>query len=188
MNGTKYHDVPSPLPIFASGLFTREISDDSQKAGEASKTYEIVARGYDKIFNIGEIPWTTVGILITPFSFVTDCIFQWLSLETNSTAPYTLLFKATGWIIFITALTPTKLLITSKHAVGPVAGREMSYSEAGEEWLRKYLANKGKTEADLAARLWESNLTAVAEVIFYNFPLSNMFNIPAFFNSYVTIL
>ena len=41
----------------------------------------------------------------------------------------------------------------------------MSHAEAGEVWLRKYLENKGKTEADLAARLWDSNLTAVAEVI-----------------------
>jgi tRNA ligase len=63
MNEFKYYDVPSPFPTLARGLFTREIPDDSQKEGEASKTYQIVARGYDKFFNIGEVPWTTVGFL-----------------------------------------------------------------------------------------------------------------------------
>jgi tRNA ligase len=49
MNEFKYYDFPSPFPTLARGLFTREIRDDSQKEGEAaSKTYEIVARGYDK--------------------------------------------------------------------------------------------------------------------------------------------
>jgi tRNA ligase len=82
------------------------------------------------------------------------------------------------------------LLITSKHSIGPLTKRlsqatakkdelflssredarsELSHAEAGEKWLRKYLENKGKTEADLATRLWESNLTAVAEVIFFFF-------------------
>ena len=65
----------------------------------------------------------------------------------------------------IAALTPSKLVITSKHSIGPSSRGRMSHAEAGEAWLRKYLENKGKTEADLATRLWDSNLTAVAEVI-----------------------
>jgi tRNA ligase len=69
MNEHKYFAVPCPFPTLARGLFTREIPGDSQKEGEAaSKTYEIVARGYDKFFNIGEVPWTTVG-----FSFYVPC-------------------------------------------------------------------------------------------------------------------
>ena len=61
MNEFKYYEVPSPFPTLARGLFTREILNDSQREGEeASRTYEIVARGYDKFFNIGEVPWTTV--------------------------------------------------------------------------------------------------------------------------------
>ena len=59
MSETKYYDVPLPYPTLARGLFTRKISDDSQ--GKASETYQIVARGYDKFFGIGEITWTTVG-------------------------------------------------------------------------------------------------------------------------------
>jgi tRNA ligase len=68
MNEYKYYDVPSPFPTLARGLFTteREIPDN-EKEGKASKVYEIVARGYDKFFNIGEVPWTTVGFFYTFF-------------------------------------------------------------------------------------------------------------------------
>lgn len=48
--------------------------------------------------------------------------------------------------------------------MGPVAGSPLSHAEAGENWIRKYLEQRGKTEADLAARLWENNWTAIAEV------------------------
>ena len=109
------------------------------------------------------------GIFIfRPFSFYTllTCISQWSSLESCTVAPYTLSLKSNGCIIFIAALTPTKLLITSKHSVGPIPGAEISHSRAGEAWLRKYLVKKGKTEAELATRLWDSNLTAIAEVRF----------------------
>jgi tRNA ligase len=61
-------------------------------------------------------------------------------------------------------VTSTKLIITSKHSLGPVAGNEVSHAQAGEAWLKKYLIKKGKTEEDLAKGLWESNLTAIAEV------------------------
>ena len=57
MNEFKYYDVPSPFPTLARGLFSREIPDTSEEAG---KTYQVVVRGYDKFFNIGEVPWTTV--------------------------------------------------------------------------------------------------------------------------------
>lgn len=46
MNEFKYYDIPSPFPTYARGLFS---VDD-----------RIVARGYDKFFNIGEVPWTEV--------------------------------------------------------------------------------------------------------------------------------
>ena len=54
MNEFKYYDVPSPFPTLARGLFTQEI-----KKGDQVK-HRIVARGYDKFFNIGEVPWTHV--------------------------------------------------------------------------------------------------------------------------------
>ncbi|KAJ6562573.1 RNA ligase-domain-containing protein [Mycena capillaripes] len=135
----KYYVVPSPFPTLARGIFSVKQPD-----GE----HRIVARGYDKFFNIGEVGWTT-----------------WTSLEAHTTGPYTLSLKSNGCIIFIAALTPEKLLVTSKHAVGPAKGeKKLSHADAGEAWLRKYLVEKGRTEADLANVLWENNWTAVAEL------------------------
>lgn len=51
MNEHKYYDVPSPFPSLARGVFSMEVKGGSHR---------IVARGYDKFFNIGEVPWTTV--------------------------------------------------------------------------------------------------------------------------------
>lgn len=57
MNEFKYYDIPSPFPTLARGLFTTEWPIDETN-GE--KKYQIVVRGYDKFFNIGEVPWTKV--------------------------------------------------------------------------------------------------------------------------------
>ncbi|KAJ7133354.1 RNA ligase [Mycena epipterygia] len=135
----KYYVVPSPFPTLARGIFTVE-----EPGGE----HRIVARGYDKFFNIGEVGWTT-----------------WPSLEKHTVAPYTLSLKSNGCIIFIAALTPEKLLVTSKHSLGPAGSdKKLSHADAGERWLRKYLAQKGRTEADLAGVLWKNNWTAIAEL------------------------
>ncbi|KAJ3520036.1 hypothetical protein NM688_g9216 [Phlebia brevispora] len=141
MNEFKYYDIPSPFPTLARGLFTREVEQGGRPR------YKIVARGYDKFFNIGEVPWTT-----------------WESLEAHTKPPYALTLKANGCIIFIAALSPTQLIVTSKHSLGPVAGHQESHSQVGERWLRKHLADAGKTEEQLAAVLCEKNWTAVAEL------------------------
>ncbi|KAF9486118.1 hypothetical protein BDN70DRAFT_870217 [Pholiota conissans] len=143
MNEFKYYDTPSPFPTLARGLFTREIGEE----GSENPRYEIVVRGYDKFFNIAEVPWTF-----------------WESIEKHTAPPYVLSLKSNGCIIFIAALTPDKLLITSKHSLGPVADQPMSHAQAGEMWLRKYLTKVGKEEKDLAAVLWEKNWTAIAEL------------------------
>ena len=93
-------------------------------------------------------------------------VCQWDSLESHTAPPYTLTLKSNGCIIFIAALTPAKLLVTSKHSLGPVPGSSgaESHAQAGERWLRTHLAAAGKSEADLANTLWEKNWTAVAEV------------------------
>lgn len=57
MNEFKYYDVPSPFPTLARGLFT---TDDVDNTEDTDVKYRIVARGYDKFFNIGETPWTNV--------------------------------------------------------------------------------------------------------------------------------
>ncbi|KAJ6575779.1 RNA ligase [Mycena vulgaris] len=72
--------------------------------------------------------------------------------------------KATAASSSSPALTPEKLLITSKHSIGPTPGEGMSHAEAGEVWLQKYLAEKGRTEAQFAGVLWENNWTAIAEL------------------------
>ncbi|KAJ7638295.1 RNA ligase [Roridomyces roridus] len=144
MDEFKYYDVPSPFPTLARGIFTVDLPKADPAA---SQEYRIVARGYDKFFNIGEVPWTT-----------------WEALESHTAAPYTLSLKSNGCIIFIAALTRTKLLVTSKHSIGPTAGEGISHAQAGETWLRKYLVQKGRTEEQLAERLWDNNWTAIAEL------------------------
>ncbi|SJK97856.1 uncharacterized protein ARMOST_01111 [Armillaria ostoyae] len=138
MNEYKYYDVPSPFPSLVRGVFSVDLPENRHR---------IVARGYDKFFNIGEVPWTT-----------------WDALEKHTREPYLLSLKSNGCIIFIAALTPSKLLITSKHSIGKVGNSEKSHAEVGEVWLNKYLAQKDRTEADLAKRLWDSNWTAIAEL------------------------
>ena len=89
---------------------------------------------------------------------------QWASLEAHTKPPYTLTLKANGCIIFIAALTPRKIVVTSKHSLGPGGDASKSHAMVGDGWLRKHLAAVGKTEEQLAAKLWENNWTAVAEV------------------------
>jgi len=85
MNEFKYYDVPSPFPTLARGIFTVELPNDGPapatmtakelaNAIEQEKKYRIVARGYDKFFNIGEVPWVTVSSSIHPHASSTDHI------------------------------------------------------------------------------------------------------------------
>jgi RNA ligase len=73
MNEYKYAVHPSPFPTLARGLFTRWVpgkdatemsapneNDSNEEAEETGGQHTIVARGYDKFFNIGEVPWSTV--------------------------------------------------------------------------------------------------------------------------------
>ncbi|KAG1739916.1 RNA ligase-domain-containing protein [Suillus paluster] len=145
MNEFKYYDVPSPFPTLARGLFTRELSNGDESKGEPK--YQIIARGYDKFFNIGEVPWT-----------------DWSSLSLHTGPMYTLSLKSNGCIIFIAPISPSMLIVTSKHALGPMQGVSETHSEVGHRWLKKHLADKGKTEEQLAAKLWEKNWTTIAEL------------------------
>jgi tRNA ligase len=79
-------------------------------------------------------------------------------LERNTTSPYTLTLKSNGCIIFMAALTPNKVVVTSKHSLNS------DHARVGEVWLRKCVESKGKTVEDFAAALWKNNWTAVAEV------------------------
>lgn len=72
--------------------------------------------------------------------------------------------KSNGCIIFVAALSPTKLIVTSKHALGEIQSAAVSHAEMGEKWLYRHLEKKGKRPEDLARTLWDRNLTAVTEV------------------------
>ncbi|KAM0786912.1 hypothetical protein ACM66B_002336 [Microbotryomycetes sp. NB124-2] len=140
-----YKREPCPFPTRARGLFTEQVATSP---GE-SEQYRIVARGYDKFFNVGEVSWT-----------------HWDAIPKHSSGPYELTLKSNGCIIFIAALTPSHLIVTSKHSIGSnaAAATEMSHSQRGEWWLDKHLQKVGKTKEDLAHELYSRNLTAVAEL------------------------
>jgi tRNA ligase len=64
MSEYHYYKVPSPFPTLARGIFTTWVPNGNSKdEEEGTGSYRIVARGYDKFFNIGEVPWTTVCFL-----------------------------------------------------------------------------------------------------------------------------
>lgn len=65
MNEFKYYDIPSPFPTLARGLFT---TTNGGEAEGSDSRYRVVARGYDKFFNIGEVPWTNVRYIVPSFS------------------------------------------------------------------------------------------------------------------------
>jgi tRNA ligase len=132
----------SELPTLARGLFTTEEQGRSR----------IVVRGYDKFFNVGEMHWTRPE-----------------SIAAFSCPPYELSFKENGCIIFIAALSPTQLIVTSKHSLGSNESHAVSHAQKGEEWLDRHLESRGRSKRELAAELWTRNETAVAELCDDNF-------------------
>ena len=126
------------LPTYARGLFTTKRKDGTQ---------EIVVRGYDKFFNVGEVKST-----------------EWSDIEKNTVGPYELSVKENGCIIFMAGLEDGTLLVCSKHSTGVRSDVELSHAQAGEKWAERHLATVGKTKSDLARELRRLNVTAVAEL------------------------
>lgn len=91
---------------------------------------------------------------------------QWENIPKYSSAPYELTLKSNGCIILISTLSPSHILVTSKHSIGAnaAASTDVSHSQRGEWWLEKHLDKVGKAKEDLAKELWDRGLTAVAEV------------------------
>lgn len=115
-------------------------------------------------------------------------------MEKYSEGPYHLTLKSNGCLILISALTPSHLLVASKHSLGTTTEEDIAKAAAvgiedtkgkkatrgsaedgteaedrthaavGREWVKRTLKAKGKTEAELARRLWDQNLSAVLEV------------------------
>ncbi|KAH9820831.1 RNA ligase-domain-containing protein [Melampsora americana] len=150
-----YRKEPCPFPTRARGLFTLENSTLPIGQGR----HQILARGYDKFFNVNEVSWT-----------------RWETLPLKSKGPYHLTMKTNGCIIFISALTRSQILVTSKHAMdtelvaqdteNKPSSKEKPVSHAGmgERWLERHLQSVRLTKTDLAAELWDANVTAVAEL------------------------
>ncbi|KAH9904071.1 tRNA ligase [Xylariomycetidae sp. FL2044] len=126
------------LPIYARGLFTTK---------NRSNQHEIVVRGYDKFFNIGEVNET-----------------RWENIRTKTQGPYELTLKENGCIIFISGMEDGTLLVCSKHSTGDRSDVVVSHASAGERWVDKQLATLGKTKEDFARELRRRNITAVAEL------------------------
>ncbi|KAF2762058.1 tRNA ligase [Pseudovirgaria hyperparasitica] len=126
------------LPTYARGLFTYQTLDGKQA---------IAVRGYDKFFNHGEVKKT-----------------EWKNVELNTKGPYELSVKENGCIIFISGLDDGSLLVCSKHSTGARPDLPVSHSAAGEKWVERHLTSVGKTKEELARRLHQLNVTAVAEL------------------------
>ncbi|KAG8986078.1 hypothetical protein FRB94_008228 [Tulasnella sp. JGI-2019a] len=158
MDEWKYSAHPSPFPTLARGLFTEWVpastekwsnGNDQVKGGnlDSDGFHRVVARGYDKFFNMNEVRWNT-----------------WDAVEAHTTAPYYLTLKSNGCIIFIAPLSPSEVVVMSKHSLGALDNRDVSHAQMGEKWLDRHLESKGRTKAQLAQRLWDENVTAVAEL------------------------
>ncbi|KAF5102911.1 hypothetical protein D0Z00_000169 [Geotrichum galactomycetum] len=129
------------LPSNARGLFTL----GSSESGDA----KIVVRGYDKFFNIDELPTT-----------------RWEWIEANTSGPYEVTSKENGCIVFIAGLEDGTLVVTSKQSTGPIEGKdnERNHSWVGQKWVERHLASKNIPVADFARLLYRMNVTAVGEL------------------------
>lgn len=124
------------LPCNARGLFISN-NDDQPK---------IIARGYDKFFNINELNSTT-----------------WSSIESNTQGPYEITVKENGCIILISGLEDGTIVVCSKHSTGPRDDVNRNHALAGEVFLRNQLRVMNVDISALAKKLHEMNCTAIAE-------------------------
>ncbi|KAF8711453.1 hypothetical protein AX14_013299 [Amanita brunnescens Koide BX004] len=85
-------------------------------------------------------------------------------LKSSTRLSYVLCLNSNGCIIFISALTPSKLVITSKLSLGLIAAQTQAHGQVGETWVKHYLEQSGRTEADLARHLWDDNGTAIPDL------------------------
>lgn len=124
-----------PLPCNARGLF---ITDEREP--------QIVARGYDKFFNIDEMSFT-----------------KWDAIQSGTVGPYTVTLKSNGCIIFISGLDDGTLIVCSKHSTGPRNDVDRNHAEYGREYLLKLLHSNNIVVEEFAKKLHRLNITLVAE-------------------------
>ena len=61
--------------------------------------------------------------------FFFSIFLMWFSLEAHTAIPYTLALKSNRCTIFIGVLSSSKLVITSKHSLGPGRDKEIHYKK-----------------------------------------------------------
>lgn len=128
------------LPTNARGMFS--IMDDNDG------TERIAVRGYDKFFNINEVPET-----------------RWDWIEANTQGPYEVTSKENGCIVFISGLKNGTLIVTSKQATGPGnSPREKNHSWVAQQWVERHLATKNIPVKEFAELLYDMQVTAVGEL------------------------
>ncbi|KAK9465356.1 RNA ligase-domain-containing protein [Lipomyces arxii] len=144
VHGWRYNDwdyKKGCLPTSARGLFSVTNTSNGEQR------MEIVARGYDKFYNIEECAET-----------------KWTWIESNTYGPYYLTRKENGCIILLSCLPDGNLLVCSKHSAGSRLDTVLSHAQVGEKWVETHLEKVGLSKRDLAATLRSLNATAVAEL------------------------
>src|SRR6266702_3664329 len=154
------HSRPSHVGFFRLRSMGRKLmNQDIESSQEDTTNFSISERFHGQPCVGSSRTHLPDSNLISSLSFD-----QWSSLEAHTKPPYTLTLKSNGCIIFVAALSPSKLLVTSKHSLGPVQGSPESHAQAGESWLHHHLERAGKTTEQLAETLWAKNWTVAAEV------------------------
>ncbi|KAI8332958.1 RNA ligase-domain-containing protein [Choanephora cucurbitarum] len=134
MRESVYKKKASIFPTMARGFFTQE-------------NQRVMARGYDKFFNVFETSMT-----------------QWPALASDTEGPYEVTAKENGCIIFISVLSDEKVVVTSKHSIPSVKDDPKAHAGVGYRWLLTHLASVEKSEKDLAQWLSKQDITLVAEL------------------------
>lgn len=129
-----YTPKTTTLPCRARGLFTAD---------------RIIARGYDKFFNVGEYEELSIE-----------------ALRKDCSGPFTAATKENGCIMFFAGLEDGTLVVCLKNVTGD-ADAELKGSKhykRGIFEIGRQLERIGKTTRDVAKVLYEQNITAVAEL------------------------
>ena len=132
-NEWDYYSDRAKLPTMARGLFT--LGDD------------VVVRGYNKFFSIGETKATKLD-----------------AIEKECEGPYYATLKENGFLVLISGY-KGQLIVTSKNSCGPSATTEegKNYSRAAKDLVLKHLQSANRTEKEFADFLETNGWTAVGE-------------------------
>jgi tRNA ligase len=155
INDSLYKKPGKKLPTGARGLFTRlvlptppsdQIPSPMQSLVDSFQQEQgdhvVCARGYDKFFNLGEVPRTKL-----PY------------LKQNAQGPFVVTLKENGCIIFVSALNESNVLVCSKNAI------HNKHAAWGKRWLAQHLEAAGQSMEQFAEFLFHHRLTAVFEVL-----------------------